>query len=341
MKVFATTAISQREVQTYLPVFQRLAAQDRFRVHSLVEEPDAADIILFLDAHQHYRDLNLTEIREHPLVRRDRDRAFVYNEMDQPWCAMPGLYVGMPRSSFDWQRQRPCSYLVLVNDQTTIPAQSATEPDLLFSYMGRMGHPVRAEIAQLLDRRAIIEDTSRFSFFGATTGEIAMQKLRYVEVIQRSKFVLCPVGSGPSSFRLFETMAAGRVPVIVSDEWVPPAGPTWEDFSLTVPERSVREIPALLGSQEHRFNAMGRAARRAWEDWFAPDVLFHRMAENCKDLIESRSISENMVPRKVDFRYLRLRAREWKHEIKSSVGAAVARFGRRAKASPGNRLVSR
>ena len=327
MKVFATTAISPREVQTYLPVFQGLAAQDRFGIHRLVHQAEEADLVLFLDGHQHYRDLNLTEIREHPLVRKDRDRAFVYNELDQPWCAMPGLYVGMPKRSFDWQRQRPCSYLVLINDLAASPANAAMEPDLLFSYLGRRGHAVRDAIMQLQDARAIIEDTSRLSFFGGATEEVARQKQRYADVVRRSKFVLCPVGSGPSSFRLFETMSAGRVPVIVSDEWVPPVGPAWDDFSLTIPEHKVAEIPTIVASHEHRFPAMSCAARQAWEAWFAPDVLFHRMIENCRDIMESRSVSEKTRPHRVDLRYLRLRAREWKHGLKSTVGA-VRRFAR-------------
>lgn len=320
MKIFATTAISPTEVETYLPVFRKLAAQDRFRVHTLVEDADTAEIVLFLDGHQHYRDLNLTDIREHPLTRRHRDRTFVYNEMDQPWCAIPGLYVSMPKSSFDWQRQRACSYLVLINNTAPPPAAEAIAPNLLFSYMGRLGHPVREAIMQLRDHRAVIEDTSRLSFFGSDTPAVGEQKRRYAEVIQRSKFVLCPVGSGPSSFRLFETMAAGRVPVIISDEWVPPIGPTWADISLTVAERNVRNLPAFVASQEHRFADMSKAARLAWEEWFAPDVLFHRMVEGCKDIMESRSGSEAVLPKKVNLRYLHLCARGWKHGLKASVG---------------------
>ncbi len=317
MKVFATTAISPKEVETYLPVFHKLAAQDRFRVHTLVEDPDSADIVLFLDGHQHYRDLNLTDIREHPIVRRNRDRAFVYNEMDQPWCAMPGLYVSMPKNSFDWQRQRPCSYLVLINNTASQSTDDAPAPNILFSYMGRLGHPVRKAIMQIREQRSVIEDTSHLSFFGANTDAVAGQKRRYAEVIQRSKFVLCPVGSGPSSFRLFETMAAGRVPVIISDAWTRPIGPAWSDFSLSVPERRIRDLPKFIASQEPRFPEMAKAARLAWEEWFSPEVLFHRMVESCKDIMEKRSSPAASRPQTMNVRYLRLRARGWKHELKA------------------------
>ena len=172
---------------------------------------------------------------------------------------------------------------------------------------------------QIRDDRAVIEDTSHLSFFGANTEAVANQKRRYAEVIQNSKFVLCPVGSGPSSFRLFETMAAGRVPVIISDEWVPPLGPTWADFSITVPERKVRGIAEIVASQEHRFPDMSNAARAAWEEWFAPNVLFHRMVEACTEIMEKRWSPQSSFSRKVNLRYLHLRARGWKHELKTSV----------------------
>jgi hypothetical protein len=325
MKIFATTAMQVPGVSTHIPLFQRLASQDRFRTHSLVEDADAADIVLFLDGHQHWQDLTLSAIVEHPLTRRDRDRAFLYNEMDQPWCAMPGLYVAMPRRSFDWQRQRPCSYLALVNDLAAAPAPRTTEPDLLFSYLGRLGHPTREAIVQLRHPRAIVEDTSSLSFFGPTTEKVAAQKRRYADVVRRSKFVLCPVGSGASSFRLFETMAAGTVPVIVSDEWVEPLGPKWSDCAIRVAEKNVRDLPAQIAEREADFPAMARAARAAWEEWFAPDVLFHRMIEGCADILASRKESEKPRSPHADLRYLRLRARGWKGEVKSVVSRLAGR----------------
>ncbi len=326
MKVFATTAINEPGVATYLPLFQRLAKEDRFRVHTLVPDAEFADLVLFLDGHQHYLDLTLRAITEHPLTRRDRNRAFVYNEMDQPWCAMPGLYVAMPRSSFDWQRQRPCSYLSLVNNLVAAPVEPSSEPDLLFSYMGRLGHPVREAIVRLSHPRAVIEDTSRLSFFGATTDEVSQQKRRYAEVVRRSKFVLCPVGSGTSSFRLFETMAAGRVPVIVSDDWVPPVGPDWDTFSLTIPERKVRDLPAILERHEPDFQTMVKGVRPAYDEWFANDVLFHRMIESCRDIMERRPSPEKARSGRLDLRYLRLRARGWKHEVKTAMGRIGGRL---------------
>ena len=81
--------------------------------------------------------------------------------------------------------------------------------------------------------------------------------------------------------RLFETMRAGRPPVILADDWVPPDGPAWERFSVRVREEDYRSIPARREALEPEAAAMGRQARQAWEEWFSPAVIFHRVTEDC------------------------------------------------------------
>jgi hypothetical protein len=317
MKLFATTAMCEPGVATYTPLFTRLAAQDRFGIHSLCDDPEEADLILFLDGHQHYRDLELGAIRRHPLVTQFREKAFVYSEVDQPWCAMPGLYVAMPKSSFDARRQRACAYLTVPNAYVTPSTEPDAQDALLFSFMGRGGNPTRERILAQKHSRAYIADTSATDFFGSHTEEVERQKQRYAETIARSKFVLCPRGAGPSSFRIFETMAAGRVPAILSDAWVPPAGPDWENCAVFIPERNVDSIGPILEKHEEHFPRMAATARREWEQWFAPNVLFHRMTESLKEIVETRRVPESVLCREITARYVRLRLRAAKGQLKN------------------------
>jgi len=316
MKLFATTAMQEPGVATYLPLFAEMARQDRFGVHSLCKDPAAADLILFLDGHQHYKDLELNAIRRHPLVTQYREKAFVYSEVDQPWCAMPGLYVAMPKTSFDSRRQRACAYLTVPNSHVVPTPPPAGSEALLFSFMGRGGNPARERVLRQKHPRAIVEDTSSANFFGNQTDEIERGKRRYAEVIARSKFVLCPRGAGASSFRIFETMAAGRVPVILSDEWVAPAGPAWEQCAVFIPESDIDRIGEILESQEGRFPAMASAAHWEWAEWFAPDALFHRMTEALADIVSRRTIPESVLSRKLTARYVRMRLRAAKGRLR-------------------------
>jgi hypothetical protein len=309
---------------SYTEIFRNLASQDRFRVHSVTEDVDAADIILFVDARSDHDDWTLRAIRNHPLVRAFPEKAFIYNEMDRPWCALPGLYVSMPAWAFNPARQRAWCYVAEINPYVAEVAGSGSSPELLFSFVGRRCHRVRDQIFRLEHPRTYISDTTLYNFFGAERDSLDAQKRAYAEVIRRSKFVLCPRGSGPASFRLFETMAAGRVPVVLSDSWVPPIGPRWDAFTIVVPESEVAGVPWIIESHEDRSERMAAAAREAWEEWFAPDVLFHRMVEACVSIRDQRRVPEAVRRRVPDARFVELAGRDVARRVRDVYHGARA-----------------
>jgi hypothetical protein len=319
MNVFATVSNGQPD-GAYLPVFRDLASHDRFKTHHLTDDPSRADVILFLDVNEHAADWKLSKIRVHTLTQAFRDKVFVYNELDQPWCAVQGLYASMPRNGFDRRRQRACAYLLQdFNPFIQSARREAVEPDLLYSFVGRRCHSVREKVLKLPCSRAMLVDTSEANFFGQDAAGMRDRQQEYARTLCRSKFVLCPRGSGTSSFRLFETMAAGRVPVIISDQWVPPEGPRWNDFSISVPESSMEAIPQILKEAEDRAAKMGAEARRQWEAWYAPDVLFHHMVEACLSIKNSRRMPESLAARLPSRRFWRLRIRHAKSWLVKSL----------------------
>ena len=312
MKVFLAVAVPFPLTETAVCTFLEIARRDRFGVHTITDDPDSADLILFVDPHQIPSDWRLRPIRQHPLAVKYRDKTMVYDERDQPWRALPGLYVSMPSPVFDTRRQCACAYHKVVN---TVMRVTNETPDLLFSFMGGRTHRVRNTIFQLEHARAHIEDTSDINFFVGRSepdraARLHMQKQRFAEVVSRSKFVLCPRGAGTSSIRLYETLSAGRVPVVISDEWVPPLGPDWDGCILRVREGDIAAIPPLLEAAEPRYAEMAANALHAYQEWFAPDVIFHRLMESCRDLLNS---GQAFKPASLfDRQYIRFTAREAK-----------------------------
>jgi hypothetical protein len=63
-----------------------------------------------------------------------------------------------------------------------------------------------------------------------------------------SRYTLCPAGWARWSFRISEAIAAGSVPVLLSDYYVRPFAPhvPWDRFSLRLPERAVSRIDSVL-----------------------------------------------------------------------------------------------
>lgn len=43
-------------------------------------------------------------------------------------------------------------------------------------------------------------------------------KQEYIDAIRQSWFTLCPTGSGPNSIRIFECLALGSIPIVLSRE---------------------------------------------------------------------------------------------------------------------------
>jgi len=314
-----------------VPRFLEFGRKDRFRIHELCHTPEVADIILLVDIRQGFVDWKLKSVRDHPLVGKYSEKVFVFNEIDYTWCGYQGLYTSLPASSFDESRARAVGYPWLQNEFIEDCATSrdrAQAPDLLFSFMGSRSDPIRSELLALSHDRAYVQDTSEFNFFGEGAGtELRLIQLRqqYAQMIARSRFVLCPRGAGTSSFRLFETLAAGRVPVIISDEWVPPKGPDWSACSLRVREAEVSLLIRILEQEEKTWEARSVAARRTWLEWFASDVVFHRFVEACVELKRTkRLLPEYVACRVPSRRYARILLRHSRAAVKRML--AIRRF---------------
>jgi hypothetical protein len=269
---------------TPVETIRSLAALDRFGKHYLTEDPDTADVILFSQCHLLPTDWRLTAIRDHELTSASPERVMVYDERDGPWCGFPGVYVSMPAGSFDDRYQRPWGYF------PGAPVEPPAAPDLLFSFIGSPSDRCRKPLFDLRHADAVVEEVHQFTFFDPSSLDFDQRRQRFREVLNRSRFVLCPRGKGTSSIRLYETLAAGRVPVIIADDWVPPRGPAWEAFSLRWPEGKTDGLVDMLEERDRDWRAMSAAATACYGEFFAREVWFHRMAELCDELRRSGSL---------------------------------------------------
>jgi hypothetical protein len=307
MRIYATSAYSDPE-----PIHSFLTLAKFGKRHHLTEELNNADAILFVENSRYHEDAFFSRLKRHPLVRLHRDRCFMYNEHDRPWCIFPGVYCSMPKSRFNYRRQRATRYIRLLNPVDPHPSE---RPDILFSFIGNSRITLRRQILQLRSSRAILEDTSSFNAFFAD--RVGGNHARYAEVLRRSKYVLCPRGAGTSSIRLFETLRAGRVPIIVADQWVAPEGPDWASCSLRVNERDIAYIERIAADAEPRWHAMAANARQVWTEWFADEVLFDRIGDAIEDLRKCRLISERIAQRIPSYAEWDWRSRRALHFIRS------------------------
>ena len=273
--------------------------------HTLVDSPKQADIVVF--AGSDYG--NLVDIRRHPIFRKYSDNAFVLFEGD--WCLpiVPGLYSGLDRWGVIKRWCEPLHYtkVAFYDDLDSVPD---THPDLLCSFVGRKStSSVRQQLRDVNDGTCYISESP--------PRETSAYRTAYVEMIGRSRFVLCPRGLGVSSIRLYETLRSGRVPVIISDDWVPPAGPDWASCSVRIPEANAKHAVNVLDSLDTRWPAMSRAARMVYSDWFSRQSQFDRIIDWCLNL--SRGPDRALWPGCIQH-LQRLRPSFIKRSVKSRVG---------------------
>jgi hypothetical protein len=299
---------------------ERHAARDRFQVHTRVSDPETADLILFVE-NVHFEDLEWRAVRGHELVRRYREKTFLYNEADAPWCVLPGLYCSMPARAFQPRRQKAFSYLYTMNDKLQGPAGG--ERRWLYSFVGAANHDARRRILAMKDEQAVLKDTSSFNIWHRPSAAEREERQRhYAEVMAGSRFVLCPRGTGTSSYRLFETMQMGIAPVLISDQWVPPDGPDWDSFMLRVRENGVDALPRILREHEAEALERGAKAHAAYQEWFSPEVQFHRAVEALRELVARRMLPEAVSRFRPSLEHQRARLHRWLQAGKKYVRGA-------------------
>jgi hypothetical protein len=99
---------------------------------------------------------------------------------------------------------------------------------------------------------------------------------------------------GFGSIRLFEVMEMGVAPVLMADRYALPPGPHWNSFLLQVPERDFRRLPELLEAHIAESRERGQRAREAWEQYFAPELVFDRMIDQLIEIRRDRLIPERL-----------------------------------------------
>ena len=118
---------------------------------------------------------------------------------------------------------------------------------------------IRLRTARALVTAAEVRFDSAFSggWWQLGPEERLASRRAFLQDALASPYGLVVRGSGNYSFRLYELMALGRIPLVVdTDSVLPwPERIPWEEISVRVPYRSVRRIGPLLHAFHRRFAA--------------------------------------------------------------------------------------
>jgi hypothetical protein len=122
-----------------------------------------------------------------------------------------------------------------------------------------------------------------------TTDARTMRRVRgeYVKNMFDSDYVLCARGAGNFSYRLYETLSCGRIPIFVDTDCVLPYDfmIEWREYVVWIEEGRLDEIGeqvldfhARLSDRE--FVELQRECRRMWERYLRPEGFFENLAQH-------------------------------------------------------------
>lgn len=227
----------------------------------------------------------ILSIQNHELVKGSVNKCIMISNDDLPLPVLRGLYTALPKLPFipltSWRKCfQTIFYLSSHNPFIRELKNSGIVPKYLFSFTGSETSRIRKKLFNInfIRKDILIRKTEGANFWKYFDVINGIKKTKdnnsylqnYVREILLSKFVLCPRGNGNSSYRFFEVMEAGRVPVVLADSYVFPMIPyNWDDIVLRISEKDVYRIEEIISANEYRFAEMAELNRIVYEECFA------------------------------------------------------------------------
>ncbi len=264
--------------------------------HVLSHEANQADLVLVTDitGPNWFYDL-----RKNQSIK-DASKSFVIADGDIPMPLLHGIYTSNHKNLKFQFRFRTGAYNLFAQQvQNPFVAQDVGESytaskKFLYSFVGQDSSSLRLKLFLQQPKRQdvlILNMTSFFNAYNHKENHLQYQK-KYCDIMRSSKFVLCPKGTSGASIRLFEAMKMGVAPVIISDDWILPRGPSWNDFALIIKEADFNRIDEIIEVRAKDYVAMGRKANEAYQKFFADDVYFDYVIDQLIDIKKYQKIPE-------------------------------------------------
>jgi len=123
-------------------------------------------------------------------------------------------------------------------------------------------------------------------FQASHTTDKKLAKKNFVENMQNSLFVLCMRGAGNFSYRLYETLCCGRIPIIINSNMKLPLEKylNWNEFSIIIDKEEIKFLDIIIDEFLEKKNIVElcKNNQKIWDEYFSP----HGFIKNIKLFIE-------------------------------------------------------
>lgn len=257
--------------------------------YTLVGNPEAADFILFFESATYKTESHIANLLREPLVQRFPEKLLTYNFQDAAAGFLDGVYVHTERRRFRsghhlaWSTLWPHNELIY---EITDEKIAATVPEQVCAFRGSISSPLRRRLFEYFSARP--SRAINLELIDRWYNHQPDEKQRYVDDILNARFVLCPRGICSYTPRFFETMALGRTPVLMADDWVPPENLDLSAVAVVVPERDIDHLVEIIRLRERDASELGRNGRRYWKRHFSRETRLRALLDTAAQIMQRR-----------------------------------------------------
>lgn len=134
--------------------------------------------------------------------------------------------------------------------------------------------------SSLVKSSFIVRDQNLFIGADDTNSKVKLRE-EFIGNVLESDYVLCCRGSGNYSYRLYETLSLGRIPIIIDTDIALPFDDLidWKQHAIWVSERDIDLLPEIVAEFHERitpaqFKELQEENRRLWQTWLSPEGFF-------------------------------------------------------------------
>lgn len=149
-------------------------------------------------------------------------------------------------------------------------------------FCGDSNRPIRKEALAVLEKSSIpINHEEVFSFFQNPSVDKKKGRERFLNNLQTNAFILCPRGCGNFSYRFYETMCYGRIPIFINTDCVLPFENLidYKKEIVFVDEKELNYLPDKIKEycENNDLIESQKRCRQIWENYLSPEGFINNI----------------------------------------------------------------
>jgi hypothetical protein len=172
---------------------------------------------------------------------------------------------------------------IIKENPALIPKLRSNKKIHTFNFVGQCNYMGRHIFKSLNLSNYDFEETQ--TVYNLKKPEKKQKLIHFLNRISESKFVFCPRGIGSSSFRAYQSMMSGSIPIITGMNDYPFEDEVdWDEISIRGSLENIKLlIDTALNMQDFEYNKMKKKCTWFWDNYCKHDMLYNFLAQKVNE----------------------------------------------------------